>query len=100
MEHEATINARLPQALKRGGSRVLDKNGVSPTQLIRKLYSYMEREGHIPECLDDSASSQQDLFQHRRALARSIAGSINLTEDLDVKAERARRIEEKYGELL
>ena len=100
MEHEATINARMPEALKRGGTRVLDEQGVSPTQIIRKLYSYMEREGRIPECLEDSANGTQDLFETRRSLARRIAGTITLSGTLDVAAERASRIEEKYGSLL
>lgn len=100
MEHEATINARLPQALKRGGGRVLEKNGVSTTQVIHRLYRYMEREGRIPECLDEEAAAVPDVFARRRELARSISGSIHLESGLDIKKERAERIEAKYGDLL
>ena len=100
MEHEATINARMPDALKRGGTRVLNKNGVSPTQIIRRLYDYMEREGRIPECLEDAPSASLDIYEQRRKLARMVAGSISLAEGFDAKQERANRIEEKYGDLL
>ncbi len=100
MEHEATINARLPQTLKSAGTRVLDENGASPTQIIRSLYRYMEREGRIPACLDDASESAQDRYENRRTLARAVAGTIHLTEDLDIKEERTYRIQEHYGELL
>lgn len=100
MEHEATINARMPDALKRGGTRVLEQNGVSPTQIIRRLYAYMEREGCIPECLDESDAGAAGIFQRRRELVRVISGTISLPEDFDAKRERAGRIEQKYGDLL
>ena len=100
MEHEATINARMPMALKRGGTRVLEENNVSPTQIIRRLYQYMDHEGCIPACLEESTSSGTKLFDRRRELARSVAGTIHLPGELDIKAERAGRIEAKYSGLL
>ena len=103
MAHEATINARLPEALKRNGTAVLQQNGVSPTQVIRSLYRYMEREGKIPECLDIQLENQSDIRAKRLQAARSIAGMIQLpddTETLNVKELRDERILAKYGELL
>ena len=97
MPVEATINARMPESLKRGGSRVLERDGISPTQLIRSLYSYIAREDRIPECLEEEMAGFQDKYERRRELARSVAGTISLPEDFDVKKARAKRLEEKYG---
>ena len=100
MPVEATINARMPDSLKRGGTRVLARNGVSPTQLIRSLYSYMDREDRIPECLEQEMAQSQDKYECRRALARSVAGVVSLPEGFDAKKARSERIDEKYGYLL
>lgn len=100
MAQEATINARLDESLKRGGSAVLERNGVSPTQLIRSLYRYLEEEQRIPECLDVQAEDARSRAQRKREVARSIAGCITLPADFDVKDARAARIAQKYGDLL
>lgn len=100
MAQEATINARLDEALKRGGTAVLERSGVSPTQLIRSLYRYLEREQHIPECLDVEAEDARNRAQHKREVARSIAGMITLPSNFDAKQARAERIARKYGDLL
>ena len=52
MEAAATINARIPEALKQSGTKVLERNSVSPTELIRSVYRYMDRHQRLPECLD------------------------------------------------
>lgn len=100
MAHEATINARLPEPLKRGGTEVLERFGVSPTQLIRSLYAYMDREQRIPECLELAEEDAASQNKRRRTIARSIAGSITLGAQFDVKQARADRIAGKYGDLL
>ena len=100
MAQEATINARLDESLKRSGSAVLERNGVSPTQLIRSLYRYLEQEQRIPECLDVQAEDVRSRTQHKREVARSIAGCITLPAGFDAKNARAARIEQKYGDLL
>ena len=100
MTKEATINARLDESLKRSGSAVLERNGVSPTQLIRSLYRYLEEEQRIPECLDVQAEDARSHAQHKREVARSIAGCITLPADFDAKSARAARIAQKYGDLI
>lgn len=97
MDHEATINVRLSVSLKRSGTAVLERNGVSPTQLVRSVYRYLDREQRIPECLDINPDAAQKRRDARRAVARSVAGSIHLQGDLDTKTLRADRIEQKYG---
>ena len=100
MACEATINARLPESLKQGGSAVLKQQGVSPTQLIRSLYSYMESEGKIPECLVVSSNQEAELQRERMQVAHSVAGSIELPADFNMARIRDERIRGKYGDLL
>ena len=100
MAQEATINARLDESLKRSGTAVLERNGVSPTQLIRSLYRYLEKEQRIPECLDVQAEDERSRMQRKREVARSIAGCITLPDGFDAKQARSDRIAQKYGDLL
>ena len=100
MEATATINARLPEKLKQNGSRVLDRNGVSPTEIVRSVYRYMERHQAIPECLDVSPDGEETIYQKRRALLHRFDGMTVDAAKVDCKAERANRIEAKYGDLL
>ena len=100
MEAAATINVRMPETLKRSGGKVLERDRVSPSELVRSVYRYMEKHQEIPACLelaDDHRRSTQD---KRRALLREIAGTISLPADFDAKTARAERIESKYGDLL
>ena len=106
MEAVATINARMPEELKRGGSRVLERNGVSPTEIVRSVYRYMDRNQEIPGCLDVAPREEETVYQKRRALLRQFdvmaasPASGAASCELDCKAERANRIEAKYGDLL
>ena len=100
MAQDATINARLPQSLKRGGTAVLERAGVSPTTLIRSLYSYMDREQKIPECLDIAQVEAAAAIVRKRRAARSVAGLISLPVAFDARKMREARIREKYSELL
>lgn len=100
MEATATINARLPEKLKQSGSRVLERNNVSPTEIVRSVYRYMDRNQAIPECLDVAPGSEQSLYEKRRALLHQFDGATVEPYDISCKADRAQRIEEKYGDLL
>ncbi|MGI6217958.1 MAG: hypothetical protein ACOYIK_10170 [Coriobacteriales bacterium] len=97
MSKMATLNVRLPEELKRHGSQVLEREDVTPTQLVKSLYSYMEREQAIPECLRAELGASKSKYDMRRKLLRDIAGSVDLPEDFDFNETRRRRIEEKYG---
>lgn len=100
METAATINARLPRQLKENGSKVLERNGVSPTELVRSMYRYMEREQELPSCLDISPENAQGVYQRRRELLRSFDGFMVDDYGTESKDARAQRIEKKYGDLL
>ena len=100
MESVATINVRMPENLKRNGGKVLERNRVSPTELVRSVYRYMEQNQAIPECLDIAADNQKEAVQSRRLLLRRIAGTIDFGGEVDVKQAREERIAAKYGNLL
>jgi antitoxin component of RelBE/YafQ-DinJ toxin-antitoxin module len=86
----ATINVRLPRDLKQGGDRVLKKAGVSPSELIRDLYRYMEREQELPEfSANDRQEAQKDEIERKRRLMRSLVGVLPPDVDFD-EMRRAR----------
>lgn len=100
MEAAATINVRLPEELKRAGGKVLERNGVSPTDLVRSVYRYLYRNQALPECLDVAPSSADTVYQARRAMLRRYDGFKVEAVDSDSGSDRASRIEGKYGDLL
>ena len=100
MESTATINARLPESLKQSGSKVLERNGVSPTDLVRSVYRYMDRFQEVPTCLDVAPQSEESMYQQRRSLLRRFDGFVVDDYDPRCKADRAFRIEGTYGDLL
>ena len=100
MEATATINVRMPEKLKQDGSRVLERNGVSPTEIVRSVYRYMDRHQAIPSCLDVAPVEEQSVYQKRRVLFRAFDGVSVEPYGSDCKADRALRIEAKYGDLL
>ena len=72
MESNATLNIRLPKTLKEHGSQILNYNGISTSQAVRKLFEYMEREQKIPDCI--ASSNPEDKYEQRRELIKSFAG--------------------------
>ena len=94
----ATINVRLPLELKERGSAVLDRNNVTVTDLVRELYSYMEREQRIPSCL--SPESPEDAVARRRRQLRECVGVLRVPEGANLKSLRDERMAERYGEFL
>ena len=99
MDAIATINVRMPESLKGHGTQVLERNGISPSELVRSTYRFLEREQRIPECLD-IASTQDDAFTRRRKLLRTIPKTTGDPLEASVSELQAQRIEEKYGDLL
>ncbi len=98
MTSDAVLNVRLPQDLKDQGSRVLKKNHVTVTGVIRRLYEYMEREQKIPDCLIED--EQIPLREKRRQILRSVAGSIHLPAGLDEDDARGMYLDAKHGSVL
>lgn len=74
MVANATLNVRLPEALKARGAAVLDREGLSVSDAVRSLYEYMDKEQRFPKVL--RAQSSDDAFQHRRELMQSMIGTL------------------------
>ena len=96
----ATINVRMSDELKRGGGQVLERKRVSPTEVVRSLYRYLKETQEIPACLDVAQEQGQTVYQKRRLALRAVAGAADIPAGYDAKADRAARIEGKYGDLL
>ena len=94
----ATINVRLPVELKERGGAVLERNNVTVTELVRELYSYMEREQRIPDCL--SPEVLEDAIARRRRQLRECVGALRAPEGTDLQSLRDERMAKRYGEFL
>ena len=89
-----TINARLPEDLKRHGAQVLDREGVSVTQAIRSLFEYLEREQTVPEWMQAEGKSAAEIARKRKKL-RSLVGIAEITEDFDGRAAYRQHVIDK-----
>jgi antitoxin component of RelBE/YafQ-DinJ toxin-antitoxin module len=71
----ATINVRIKKDLKTGGNKVLECEGVSVSDAIRKLYSYLDATQSIPECLKLSdISDSKEVIARKRTTLNSLVG--------------------------
>jgi len=87
----ATLNVRMPEELKDRGMQVLKREGLSVSDLMRDIFSYLEENQEVPEF---AAASKQGMSEadiaKRRAAMQSLVGI--LPPDVDVKAARHERL--------
>lgn len=98
MAASATLNVRLPEPLKNHGTQVLEREGLGPSEAIRALYEYMEREQSVPECIKQTDT--QDKYATRRELLREFAGCASgnsLPENWTMKDIKDRRLARIIG---
>ena len=98
MAASATLNVRLPEPLKNHGTQVLEREGLGPSEAIRALYEYMEREQSVPECIKQA--DKQDKYAARRNLLREFAGCASdnpLPENWTMKDIKDRRLARLIG---
>lgn len=91
-----TINVRLPEDLKRQGGRVLEQNGVSISQAVRKMFEYLEREQAVPDWMGDGGCAS-DATEARRAKLRSLAGVAAVKPDTDSRAVYREHLLQKHS---
>lgn len=96
MASNAVLNIRLPEELKNHGNQVLDRNGISVSQIVRDLYRYMEAKQDIPSFAKQDDSS--DKFENRRCVLRGLNLGLDIPEDFDFKKIKGDRLVEKFGE--
>lgn len=97
MASSAVLNIRLPEDLKRHGNQVLERNGISTSEAVRKLYEYLESEQDIPEFMNDCANARQ--YDNRRRALRTVVGSLQVPDGFNLDDLRQERFDEKYGDI-
>ncbi|ACV21432.1 bifunctional antitoxin/transcriptional repressor RelB [Slackia heliotrinireducens] len=100
MNAEAVISVSMPESLKQGGTQVLDRLNVSPTELVCSVYRYLLNEQALPPCLDIAQDGKTTPHQRRRLLLRSVAGTVELPGGYVLDQDREARILEKYADVL
>ena len=84
MAISGTINARLPEGLKRHGMQVLDREGVSVSQAVRSLFEFLETEQTVPSWMVAEKSGDAEVEANRRKL-RSLVGVASVPAGFDAK---------------
>ncbi|MDO4183249.1 MAG: type II toxin-antitoxin system RelB/DinJ family antitoxin [Coriobacteriia bacterium] len=87
MAKQSTLNIRLDQGLKKRGNEVLEREGISVSEAVRRLYAYMEREQKVPPELVEQQA--EDAFARRRMLMKSMVGVLPADASL-AQARQAR----------
>lgn len=96
MASNAVLNIRLPEELKKHGNQVLEREGVSVSQVVRDLYEFMSAEQDIPSFA--KRANEEDRYERRRKALREIQGTIRVPHDADLGKLRDERIMGKYGD--
>jgi len=88
----ATINVRIQSNLKSGGEEVLEREGISVSDAVRRLYSYLETKQSLPEFLrDTSENSSQKVIEKKRATLKGLVGVLPF--DASLEQARDKRLE-------
>jgi len=89
----ATINVRLPLSLKNGGEAVLEREGLSVSEAIRRFYEFLDKQQTLPECVIASGEdTPRDLINKKRSILRSLTGILPSDTSLDlIRDERLKK---------
>ena len=80
---DAMLNVRLDPTLKQHGIKVLEREGVSVTETVRRLFLYLDEHQTLPpELFDAENSASDDPFDQRRTLMRSMVGILPMSANL------------------
>lgn len=94
MAATATLNIRLPEDLKEHGMQVLEREGVSVSDLVRDLFRELEETQELPEFAQKRREgSKQESIALKRASLRDMVGI--LPEDASLDVARRERLERK-----
>ena len=89
----ATINVRIPLSLKEGGEAVLEREGVSVSEAIRKFYMFLERNQVLPDFFRETgAVSTEEALAKKRETLKSLVGAAPSSRTLEqIKDDRLSR---------
>ena len=90
MQTGATLNVRLNKSLKQRGDAVLEREGISTTTAVRKLYQYLDQSQAAPTWM--TSENTKDSYEQRRQTMRSLVGIISLPDNFDGKTLRDERL--------
>ena len=91
---DAMVTARMSQAKKDAGNRVLERIGTNASQLINDVYDYLIAHGASPLESNHVASKSVDpehlsaALAHIDSLAKGLDGHFNTMTDDQIKHER------------
>ena len=87
----ATINVRMPASLKTGGEAVLEREGLSVSEAIRRFYEYLEKQQTLPDCVRHSNEDPPSTrITKKRDLLKSLTGI--LPSDISLEQIRDERL--------
>ena len=69
------MNVRIDSALKQRGDRILQQQGLTPSQAVRRLWEYVVEHGGVPGFMGGEAADNREAERRRRvALADEGSG--------------------------
>lgn len=69
------MNVRIDSALKRHGDEVFQRNGISPSQAVRRVWEYAAEHNDVPAFMQTTAADEHgEEMRERLALARKGSG--------------------------
>jgi antitoxin component of RelBE/YafQ-DinJ toxin-antitoxin module len=74
----AQLNARIDAQVKRGGDETLARCGVSATEAIRALWSYLDRVGELPAFMQEQDDGIAEQMPEHTAAAEGAGMAMSL----------------------
>ncbi len=93
MAGTATLNVRMPEHMKERGMQVLEREGVSVSEVVRDLFCELEATQELPSFVKQKSSLRNGADEGRRSAMRSMIGI--LPADLTVDEARENRLQRK-----
>lgn len=102
MAATGTLNIRLDRDLKESGMQVLERNNVSVSEAVRRLFVSMAQAQELPECLCAEGANAAVTNQRQASFRSSVTSFRELpnnpqTENLSNDEIWQQHLLEKYG---
>ena len=80
MAATATLNIRLDSELKEAGNKILEEHGITTTEAVRALYSYMAEKQELPAFLteiEEAAEAEEKARQWNSGIIKGSKYKVN-----------------------
>lgn len=91
MSEEAILRVRLSRELKERGGVVLAREGFTPSQAVRALYTFVDEHQTLPDFMKDSGD-EIDVYKRRRQGIERLVGVVELPDGYDVEQLKSERL--------